>query len=124
MIARCCRPTQTEYYRYGGRGITVCDRWRTSFENFLADMGVRPDGMTLEREDNEGNYEPGNCKWETPHLQLRNTRRNNVIEFNGETKVLTDWAADIGITGPTLYWRINHWGVERALTTPKRTTHV
>ena len=73
MKQRCQNPGNVGYYNYGGRGIRVCKRWQ-SFENFLADMGVRPDGLTLERIDNDGNYEPDNCKWATRHIQRINSR--------------------------------------------------
>ena len=77
MIIRCYGVLNcSEYGRYGGRGIKVCDRWRKSFSNFLKDMGKRPDGYTLDRIDNDGNYEPKNCRWTTQTEQHRNTRRN------------------------------------------------
>lgn len=75
MIMRCFDPRQKSYADYGGRGITVCERWRSSFENFLADMGERPKGKTLDRfPNNDGNYEPGNCRWATPKQQTMNRR--------------------------------------------------
>lgn len=74
MIQRCGNPRATDYDLYGGRGITVCEHWRTSYSSFLADMGERPDGMTLDRIDNDGNYEPGNCRWATATVQVRNSR--------------------------------------------------
>lgn len=77
MINRCFNERNKGYPQYGGRGITVCERWR-SFENFLADMGERPAGMSIERIDNSGNYEPGNCRWATATDQARNTRRTKL----------------------------------------------
>jgi len=83
MLQRCTNQNYTYYHNYGGRGITVCERWRDSFAAFYEDMGERPTGMSLDRINNDGNYEPGNCKWSDSHSQLLNTRRslkNRVVE--------------------------------------------
>lgn len=74
-LARCNNPLWHAYHLYGGRGITICERWASSFANFLADMGERPPGHTLDRLDPDGNYEPGNCRWATPKQQAQNRRR-------------------------------------------------
>lgn len=102
MMRRCYDPKNEAYIHYGGRGILVCERWHT-FENFLADMGRRPDGLTLDRIDVNGNYEPDNCRWATPKEQARNQRRNRHITIAGETRVLSEWAEISGISA-TLLW--------------------
>lgn len=95
MNNRCHNPQNDGYAAYGGRGIVVCDRWRDSFENFLADMGRRPsNALTLDRRDNDGPYSPTNCRWATKPEQQRNTRRNVLVTAFGETRVLMDWAND------------------------------
>lgn len=101
---------------YAERGIVVCERWR-SFENFLADMGERPAGTTLDRwPDNDGNYEPGNCRWATAKQQTNNRRSNRWLTFNGRTMTLTGWAREVGIDVMTLKQRLrHHWPIERAL---------
>lgn len=82
MLDRCYNPDHASYHHYGGRGITVCDRWRygvvgkTGLECFIEDMGPRPEGLTLDRRNNDGNYEPGNCRWATWSEQLTNRRPN------------------------------------------------
>lgn len=101
MRQRCLNPKNPNYRDYGGRGIVCCDRW-SSFEAFLADMGVRPAGTTLEREDNDGNYEPGNCRWATPTSQSRNRRNNLRITHEGETLLLADWSRRLGVDAGTL----------------------
>lgn len=80
MIQRCRNPRLKSYKHYGGRGITVCGRWVHSFENFLADMGEGPPGLTLDRRDNNGNYEPENCRWATYSMQNSNQRRGSAVE--------------------------------------------
>lgn len=116
MLDRCNSPTSAAYRYYGARGIAVCERW-LKFEHFIADMGKRPDGLTLERKDTNGNYEPDNCKWATRHEQMRNTRRNVMITFNDETLCLSDWATRLRVGPTTLSYRITHWPLERALAT-------
>lgn len=105
MIGRCFKKKNHKYPDYGGRGITVCDRW-LDFTAFYDDMGERPKGMTIERIDNGGNYEPDNCRWATPKEQANNTRRNRRITFNGETLNLTAWAERLGVTYGVLHWRL------------------
>ena len=77
ILQRCCNPKNTRYYDYGGRGIKVCERWKNSFVNFLADMGARPKGLTIDRINNDGDYEPGNCRWTTMTVQNSNKRKPN-----------------------------------------------
>lgn len=120
MLNRCQNPNVPAYKNYGGRGIAVCQRW-LRFENFLADMGERPAGMTIERIDNDGNYEPGNVRWATYKEQTRNNRSTQLVTLHGETKCITDWAAETGIKMPTLWARLRlGWSVEDALTKPVR----
>lgn len=118
MLNRCLHPRPFEYEMYGARGITVCERWMT-FESFLEDMGECPPKLTLERIDNDRGYEPGNCKWASQAVQARNKRTNHVIEFDGQRRVLTDWAMTIGISPNTLTKRLLNlgWSPEKALTT-------
>lgn len=117
MIERCCNPNCEAFKHYGGRGISVCERWR-DFRNFLADMGERPAGMTIERENNDGNYEPGNCRWATMKEQGRNKRTTRILTHNGRTMPLMDWAEELGVSCATIHNRIQRWGLEAALSTP------
>lgn len=123
MKVRCFDPTHKKYPIYGGRGITVCRRWRDDFSVFLKDMGECPDGHTIERIDSNGNYEPSNCRWATVTEQNRNTNRNRMLEYQGERMSMAAWAERVGLPYQTLNTRINTmgWSVERALSTPHRT---
>jgi hypothetical protein len=120
MRSRCRNPMNTAYKHYGGRGITVCERWQT-FENFLADMGKRPLGKSLERVNNDGNYEKSNCRWASHKEQMRNRRTTKMIEWNGRTQSLVDWSDEIGISASVIHGRIRRgWEIEAALTSPQR----
>lgn len=105
MRQRCSNPKRKQFKDYGGRGISVCERWN-KLENFEADMGPRPDGYTLERRDNSKNYEPSNCFWATRKAQRRNQRNVELYTHEGKTQCLADWALELGIKFPTLYSRI------------------
>ena len=119
---RCLDESEHCYPRYGGRGITVCDRWRNSFENFLADMGPRPSAdHSIERKDNDGPYCPQNCVWATRTEQANNRRTSHWLTWNGKTLTVTQWAQEIGIPRDTLNRRVQlGWDTERALTQPVR----
>lgn len=120
MIQRCENPKNRKWHRYGGRGVQVCEAWRSDFRTFLRDMGPRPEGMSLERQDNNLGYEPGNCKWVTSSEQNRNTSRNRFFTFQGETLCLADWVKRLGIPHATLHHRLTVWPVEKALSTPRK----
>jgi len=117
---RCENPAHANYAAYGGRGITVCERWRDSFEAFLADMGPRPSRKhSIDRIDNAGNYEPGNCRWATVSEQARNRRSNRILSFRGETLTLVEWSERTGLSMNVLKTRVKQgWSVERVLTQP------
>lgn len=111
MIDRCYKPSQKHYKRYGGRGIIVCDRWLESFDNFYADMGDRPYKTSLDRIDNDGNYEPSNCRWATHSQQQKNKSinfRNRVFTYNGKTQILMKWAEEYNIIYSTLLSRLGY----------------
>jgi hypothetical protein len=108
---RCETPSDKDYGKYGGRGIIMCDRWRDSFENFLADMGVKPEGMTLERRDVNGPYSPGNCEWATTKTQNRNRRITLYVTHQGQTKPLAQWCDDLGLDYARTVQRIQKFGM-------------
>jgi hypothetical protein len=122
MLNRCNSSNYRQWAIYGGRGITVCKRWQ-SFEAFYEDMGPRPSVRhTLDRfPNNDGNYEPGNCRWATMAEQNRNKGDTHVLTLNGKSQCIVDWAEEIGITVGGLHGRLRRgWTVERALTAPVR----
>ncbi len=106
--------------RYGGRGIRVCKEWDKSFQAFYDDMGECPDGATLERKDNNGDYGPNNCVWASMKVQSNNKRNNKIITFNGETKTLSEWCDALNLYYPTIQSRITQkgWSPSRAFTEP------
>lgn len=123
MKSRCDNPSYTHYADYGGRGISYCDRWE-DFENFLADMGIRPEGRTLDRIDSNKGYYIDNCRWATPREQACNRTNSVELTYKGITKPLALWADDLNLSYHTLYLRIFRRGftVEKAFSTPHRKT--
>ncbi|WP_454751671.1 hypothetical protein [Cupriavidus necator] len=116
MKSRCYNTANPDYPNWGGRGIRVCDRWRESFVEFLADMGPRPDGMTIERMDNDGDYEPGNCRWATRREQARNTRRSRYLTVSGVTRTVAEWCEKTGMSERMVRRRLDRgWSAMRAL---------
>lgn len=118
IIKRCKNKNKKDFNNYGGRGITVCDRW-LDFDNFYSDMGEKPEGMSIDRINNDGNYEPQNCRWATRSEQSRNKRNNRWFTLNGKTMTLADWADSIGISHSSLSERLEKYTEEEALTMPK-----
>lgn len=121
---RCSNPSSKSYSDYGGRGISVCDEWLDSYEKFMDwsyENGYK-DGLQIDRMDNDGNYEPSNCRWTDRVTQANNRRNNNFIEFNGEKRTLSEWEKETGIGQSTIWARIYklNWSIEKALTTPVR----
>lgn len=119
---RCTNPNSSFYSLYGGRDITICDRWLKSFENFYEDMGPRPkDKDTIERKDNNRGYTPDNCIWADRTTQARNKNNNHYVEYGGITKTIAGWAENIHMNPATLLYRLTSgWSIARALTQPIR----
>jgi hypothetical protein len=122
MRLRCTVPTNSAYPDYGGRGIKVCDRWLNSVAAFIEDMGPKPSPRhELDRENNDGDYEPGNCRWVTRKINDRNRRSNRFLTFRGETKTIAEWSELLSVPNDTIRWRLKSgWSLENALTTPAR----
>lgn len=121
MIQRCTQPASDSYALYGGRGISVCERWN-SFETFLADMGERPEGGSIDRIDSSKNYEPSNCKWSSVSEQASNKRSNYAIPHMGTSGTIAGWAEKTGLAYSCIYKRLSilGWSIEKSLTTPSR----
>lgn len=118
MRARCNNSKHKSFHRYGGRGISFCSRWN-SFESFYQDMGIPPDGLSLDRKNNDLDYSPNNCRWANRIEQASNRGTCIFITFNGETKNLSEWAREFGISFACLKYRIKcNWPIEKALMLP------
>jgi hypothetical protein len=117
MRMRCVNPNEPYYERYGGRGIRVCDRWADDFGAFIADMGPRPTPQhSIERINNDGHYEPKNCRWATPREQSLNTSRNRWLEHDGIRLTVPDWAKRIGVNEKTIRNRLRDgWPIATVL---------
>lgn len=126
MVNRCHQPNSKQYSDYGGRGIFVCDRWRASFENFIADMGDRPSPKhQIERCDNGGPYSPENCVWATQIAQANNKRNTVRLEIYGITKSLCDWSRQTGVPANVIHKRLKRgWTTEDAAFLPNGTVKV
>ena len=120
---RCYDPNFIEYQHYGGRGIKVCDEWKGDFLTFYEYIGPRPGpGYSVDRIDNDGDYEPGNVKWSTKSEQHRNTRQNLVVTYRGESRPLVEWVEELGLSYKVVQQRLCKlgWSAERAFSTPVR----
>lgn len=116
MRYRCRNPNNKAYKNYGGRGITVCKEWNESFAAFLADMGECPEGLSLNRQNNELGYFKDNCRWTTVEVQQRNKRNNIYINYEGIQYTRTELAVKFNLEPNTLKWRLQHgWNLDRAL---------
>lgn len=126
IIARCYWPNAGHYKDYGGRGIKMCDRWLNSFHAFAEDMGERPSkSHSIDRIDNDKGYSPENCRWATKKEQLRNTRKNRRLTYNGETKTMKEWSEITGIKYPTFKLRVKQgWDIHRIMNEPVDTKEV
>lgn len=115
MRERCGDPNNNRYQYYGGKGVRVCDRWQNSFSNFFADMGERPEGMSLDRVENNLHYDKENCRWADSKTQARHGKR--YVEFNGKKQTLAEWGAELGIKRRTLSARLHvlKWPLDRVL---------
>lgn len=119
IVQRCTNPKVNNWMNYGGRGITVCDRW-LAYENFIADMGNRPtDGHSIERKDNDAGYSLENCRWATRPEQNKNKRNNRFIELFGRRQTLAEWAREYGVDHTLIISRLSRGWTELAAVTTK-----
>jgi hypothetical protein len=119
MRQRCNNPRHAQYKNYGGRGISICADWQ-DFSVFLRDMGPKPDGLTIERINNDGNYEAANCRWANRAEQRRNQRTCKILEFNGECMTVEEWGRKIGRDPDTLHHRLRkNYPIEMVLSSEK-----
>ena len=124
MTNRCYNKNDPHYSRWGGKNIFVCDKWRNNFQTFYnwAISNGYSDELTLDRIDNDGNYEPSNCRWATISEQNRNKKNVKFIEYNGKSQLLEEWSKELGINAKTLWMRLYfyNWSIEKAFTTKVR----
>src|SRR6266853_6128210 len=107
MLGRCYRSNNASYYRYGRRGIRVCNRWLLSFQDFLLDMGLKPSSShSLDRLDNSKGYSPDNCRWATPEEQCCNRDSSHLIEYNGKSQTISRWSRDTGLSKSLIRYRL------------------
>lgn len=121
MKTRCYNQNNKDYSRYGGRGIIMCDEWKNDFVSFYnwAIINGYNDMLTLDRIDNNGNYEPSNCRWITMQKQCNNRHSNHMITYNGETHTISEWSEIVGMSRDALVSRLRRgWDIEKTLTTP------
>ena len=123
IVARCTDPNARGFIKYGAKGITICQRWRESFEAFYADMGERPRGLTVDRIDNARGYEPDNCRWATMREQQNNRTNNNRLTHAGRSLTMMEWSRETGIERATITRRLKlGWSIADALTKPSDPT--
>jgi hypothetical protein len=120
MRGRCSNPNNPAFHHYGGRGIKVCERWEASFDAFLEDMGQPDHGLTLDRTNNDGDYEPGNCRWVDRMTQMNNRRSNVLVTHDGKTQTIAQWAVETGIHRNTIEQRLHRkYPLERVFSPEK-----
>lgn len=107
MVSRCHNPRDSSYYRYGGKGIQVCERWRSSFRNFLDDMGPSQEGSSIDRIDNSQGYSADNCRWASTQEQMNNRSNNRKVYLNGEELTITELARRLGVSHKKLTYRLD-----------------